>query len=458
MCDGVVRWSQATGLVCFFFFFNDTATTEIYTLSLHDALPISLLLAFPALRARIEWPFHIALVPALILLTVPASVSVGLPWVLFGSGLGIDGAGRLLLAMSVLIWIAAATLLRTAKGRPADNRLTTFFLLTLAGNLGAILATELVGFFTFSVLMGYAFYGLLVAGGDEGMRRAARVYLVLLILSDLALFDALLIAAAVTGDLGFDAVRQAMAQSPSSALYLSMVLAGFAARAAIWPLHFWLPRVFASSRPALAMLLGGVPVAMALLGVVRWLPVGEITSPDLGLIIQGLGMAAMLYAILAGVKRAQLKMLPACAAIFATGLFTTALGTGLSDPAVWNRYQHLTYFFIISVGMGLAVLTAAIGWLLARYHYPAAPAKPADDSSSWFERWPGAVVRWAAQMGFDTLPRLRASCLAKVGRLRQVRVWQKMLDGSERSLQRWTFAITLFLLLGMVAAFVGTSS
>src|SRR3712207_9105688 len=26
----------------YFFFFNDTATTEIYTLSLHDALPISL--------------------------------------------------------------------------------------------------------------------------------------------------------------------------------------------------------------------------------------------------------------------------------------------------------------------------------------------------------------------------------------------------------------------------------
>src|SRR5256885_5486505 len=27
-------------LISFFFFFNDTATTEIYTLSLHDALPI----------------------------------------------------------------------------------------------------------------------------------------------------------------------------------------------------------------------------------------------------------------------------------------------------------------------------------------------------------------------------------------------------------------------------------
>src|SRR5258707_11586925 len=34
----------------FFFFFNDTATTEIYTLSLHDALPIS--------SCRAPWQSH----------------------------------------------------------------------------------------------------------------------------------------------------------------------------------------------------------------------------------------------------------------------------------------------------------------------------------------------------------------------------------------------------------------
>src|SRR3712207_8279924 len=33
------HWSVSMSLL--FFFFNDTATTEIYTLSLHDALPIS---------------------------------------------------------------------------------------------------------------------------------------------------------------------------------------------------------------------------------------------------------------------------------------------------------------------------------------------------------------------------------------------------------------------------------
>src|SRR5256885_16514471 len=37
-----VSCSAMTRSLCcsFFFFFNDTATTEIYTLSLHDALPI----------------------------------------------------------------------------------------------------------------------------------------------------------------------------------------------------------------------------------------------------------------------------------------------------------------------------------------------------------------------------------------------------------------------------------
>src|SRR6266478_1249491 len=35
-------------IVMFFFFFNDTATTEIYTLSLHDALPILAVLLLPA--------------------------------------------------------------------------------------------------------------------------------------------------------------------------------------------------------------------------------------------------------------------------------------------------------------------------------------------------------------------------------------------------------------------------
>src|ERR1039458_1866362 len=39
-----------------FFFFNDTATTEIYTLSLHDALPIWMLFNVPGSTSSLRWP------------------------------------------------------------------------------------------------------------------------------------------------------------------------------------------------------------------------------------------------------------------------------------------------------------------------------------------------------------------------------------------------------------------
>src|SRR5438045_8612303 len=39
----------------FVFFFNDTATTEIYTLSLHDALPISISCTWRRYSSRTAW-------------------------------------------------------------------------------------------------------------------------------------------------------------------------------------------------------------------------------------------------------------------------------------------------------------------------------------------------------------------------------------------------------------------
>src|SRR3712207_9418406 len=56
-CCVVAAGEQATSMICGCFFFNDTATTEIYTLSLHDALPIYAEVAvnrFKAVAAEIE--------------------------------------------------------------------------------------------------------------------------------------------------------------------------------------------------------------------------------------------------------------------------------------------------------------------------------------------------------------------------------------------------------------------
>src|SRR2546428_11668512 len=63
-----IPWSlQMVRMLPIFFFFNDTATTEIYTLSLHDALPIcsSLIVRVdgPCPMMRSSWKSSIACRP-----------------------------------------------------------------------------------------------------------------------------------------------------------------------------------------------------------------------------------------------------------------------------------------------------------------------------------------------------------------------------------------------------------
>src|SRR6266496_4973737 len=48
-----------TVILPYFFFFNDTATTDIYTLSLHDALPIWRTPDCCAFRLRVELSTHL---------------------------------------------------------------------------------------------------------------------------------------------------------------------------------------------------------------------------------------------------------------------------------------------------------------------------------------------------------------------------------------------------------------
>src|ERR1039457_5176614 len=55
-------------LVCRLFFFNDTATTEIYTLSLHDALPI-----YASAAAR-PMPLPAPVTTAILLLVVISTI------------------------------------------------------------------------------------------------------------------------------------------------------------------------------------------------------------------------------------------------------------------------------------------------------------------------------------------------------------------------------------------------
>ena len=406
-----------------------------------------LLLAIPAIHSRLPWPRHLALLPALILLLFAANVSVELPWLLFGTGFAINDDSRWILAMTIIIWLTVASIDKARNHKPGDKRTSTFFQLTLAGNLGALLSTELVGFFCFSTLMGYGFYALLMEGGDAKQRRAGRIYLLFLILADLALFEALLLAAYSTDKLHYLSVHQAMPGSGSSQFYFWMAFVGFAFKAGIWPAHVWLSATYRSAAVSRTLLLAGVPVTMALLGMLRWLAFTEHSFSFEGLILQVLGSVAVLFSVIGFVTSRSITTLPKWLCISGTGLFITALGTALVRPDIWQQYAYLAHPVIATWVILLAALSLVVSHLPDMKQQSTFALQLVETSDRWAARWKPVLQQWTRQQILKPLSHWGNSRLQGIKKYHNIIYPLTPKTG-------WLTSITLFVLLGLAIAWL----
>jgi len=419
----------------------------IFGIMLWVAVILPLLLAIPTLHSRLPWPRFIAIIPAIIVTLLPGESFLALPWIIFETELAINGEMRWILTMSVTIWLIAATTSTFSKSDNSNNRTaTTFFLLTLAGNIGTVLANDLVAFFCFSTLMGYGFYGMLVQNSNAETHRAARYYLWCLIAADLLLFEALLLAGFENNGLHFEIVSTTMAEA-SSSLYLWAVFIGFALKAGIWPAHLWLCTAFKSTNLLPLLLLSGVPVAMALLGAIRWLPFGEQAFYNSGIMILTLGLAAVLYAIFRLVSHRSLKIMQlAWITIAITGVFTIALGFGLAYPSEWLDYRHYLLPFIAIFVICLTVITL----IVARSPATQQPSTLASQSKSELNIKISKIQNWTKNKFHQLQLFWCASWGEMLTRYQRILFWQKLPEFNFG----WSARITMLLLLGLALAWL----
>ena len=133
-----------------------------------------LLLAALAGVRHTAWSTVLAPLPALaVAITMPVGTGLSLPWLLLGTELGLDETGRVFLLFSSLLWLAASLYgIRDTAARPHGTRYRVFFLLAMAGNLGLIVAQDLLSFYLGFTLMGLAAYGLIAHPATRRARRA----------------------------------------------------------------------------------------------------------------------------------------------------------------------------------------------------------------------------------------------------------------------------------------------
>ncbi|MBK5930280.1 hypothetical protein [Halochromatium salexigens] len=256
------------------------------------------LLTLPRLVGRISVLAPWAGLPALLAGLGAPETELLLPGLMLGSSLMIDAIGRPFLVLLALLWLVAGWL---AGERLRCRGPALLFLLAMSGSFGLAVAGNLMVFLLASTVGAYALYGL--AARQPG----ARAFLVLLVLSDLLLFELLLLL--VKGGIGLSLATAPSAALGGSAILLLLTVLGFGAKAAVFGLHAWLPRMLSGPAAEFGQILPGFVFAAGLLPWVRLLATGE--PPGSGAMIlawvalAGLGLAVML-GTLQGSRRALL--------------------------------------------------------------------------------------------------------------------------------------------------------
>ncbi|MDQ3509756.1 MAG: NADH-ubiquinone oxidoreductase [Actinomycetota bacterium] len=310
-------------------------------LLLHVAWPAALL--FPLLLAaamapKASRPAALALAPLAplpaLMLAIFDPARVELSGILLGMEFGLTGTTRVFLIFTAVVWLVSAVYGRSYMGGDEKkHRFFAFFLVTMAGNLGLIMVRDLASFYLFFTLMSFAAYGLITHDDTGRARRAARVYLIMVVLGEAFLLPAVILSASVATSL--DDLAPALAESPLRDAVVILALVGFGVKAGALPVHLWLPLAHPAAPTPASAVLSGTMIKAGLLGWVLFIPAGEAEMPTFGTVCLALGIVAAFYGVFVGVSQREPKSILAYSSISQMGLMTLALGVGMVAPSAW---------------------------------------------------------------------------------------------------------------------------
>ncbi|WP_448580459.1 monovalent cation/H+ antiporter subunit D [Thermaurantiacus sp.] len=192
-------------------------------------------------------------------------------------------ADRLSATMVLLLFaLALPALIAAARGIDGRGRhFHALFQLQLAGIAGAFLTGDLFNLFVFFEILLIASYALLVHGGGLERTRAALPYVVLNLLGSSLFLVALGLTYGTLGTLNLADIADILPDVPPSDVALvrvalvTMALV-FLLKAAVLPMGFWLPHVYAAATAPVAALFA----IMTKVGIVALLRVSLIAFPE----------------------------------------------------------------------------------------------------------------------------------------------------------------------------------
>jgi formate hydrogenlyase subunit 3/multisubunit Na+/H+ antiporter MnhD subunit len=329
---------------------------------------LPLLCAFIVLRRKTSVPAIQLIVafsgaPSLLLsILMPDQASVAVPWLFLEAQFGLDQLRQVFLLFTSLLWVAAGVYAGAYMAHDRDrHRFFFYYLLTMSGNLGLVLAEDVASFYTFFALMTFAGYGLVVHERTRESWRAGTVYLVMAIGGELLILAAIFLSVAASGSLLLQEAGQAVAASFHRDLIILLVLSGFGVKAGAFLLHLWLPLAHPAAPTPASAVLSGAMIKAGLLGWLHFLPLGEVVLPGWSSFVITGGVTAALYAVIVGMPQADPKANLAYSSISQMGIMTIAVGVGLAQPEAWPPAASVLIVYAFGHSLAKGALFLGVG-------------------------------------------------------------------------------------------------
>jgi len=334
--------SLVPGLIIFML--PERATALRTTLNLGGAVLkiVLLVLMMIGVFHGVDYEFRVPLVP-------------GLDFVLHA-----DALSLMFVNLSAVLWLATTFYaIGYLENSPNRSRFFGYFSLCVTATVGLAMAGNLLTFLVFYEALTLTTYPLVVHRGTEVARKAGRTYLAYTLLGGVLLLTGTVWLYSLTGTLEFidrGFVAQAGVDPAVLRMVFLLLILGVGVKAALLPLHAWLPQAMVAPAPVSALLHAVAVVKAGAFGVVRIIydvfGIEFAASIGVTLPLAILAAATIIYASLRALFQDDLKRRLAFSTVSQVSYIT--LGVAIAGPIatigglvhlVHQGFMKITLFF-----------------------------------------------------------------------------------------------------------------
>jgi len=350
---------------------------------IHPILPLAFLLAGSVLAyamgrtERLSQKRYLAATTGLVFFSIALLLQILLATQIWENGPTVFYIGDTILQMDALaIFLALIALILGTivnlysiiymKNDDGQEYYYTLLLLMVAGIIGIGLATDLLILYLFFEMMSIPSYVLVVFRRHERMAiEAGMKYIVMGAVGSAFAFFGISLVYLQTGTLSFTALIGMLVTTPILQAALLFLVIGFGVKAAIVPLHTWLPDAHSAAPSGISAMLSGIVIAAGFFTLLRSLLIFTGTGLAIGELLIVIALLTMSVGNIMAFsqlthQQTDLKRILAYSSVAQMGYIVLGVGVGLAYGIRIGYEGGLFHIMTHAFMKGLAFLCAGV--------------------------------------------------------------------------------------------------